>query len=154
MTPPPVDQATRITRICTLLSQYKPVDEARKFLYTQHAHLKRFCTICTPRRTPGSCGPTCSLLSPHSYDKSSPCVKWLAKVKSEHRLYQELVRDMQKHGRGATMQRVAGWESAVEDLTQWAQNLSEKNAAEAEEVGEGWTSTEGLDLNWSFDRAW
>ena len=73
---------------------------------------------------------------------------------SDYRLYRQIIMDMDRHALDATEDRVRGWEAAAEDLRRGG-------LSEAEQMEEcGWRGVrdvrgvEGLDLGWSFDKAW
>ena len=144
----------RINRIQLVLKDFQVTDDTRLFLYNIHRNNGSYCLSCSPARTPGACGPTCSLLSPCADGPEDIDYVWLGNIKSDHRLYRQLVADMQRYGHDAAEHRVVGWEKATEDLRQWALNLSEVHAERGWPFAKVCRPTIDLDMNWSFEKAW
>jgi hypothetical protein len=147
------DHDARIARLQPLLDSFEHTHSIRQFLYNLSTKKGFYCESCSLANTPGSCGPTCSLLKPPSKVDYDPLDnRWHRNMISDHRLFLRIVDNMTRYALEATEKRVSGWERATEDLR--LHSLSDCEVNEEQYWKERPTKTEGLDLKWTFEKAW
>ncbi|KAF2819034.1 hypothetical protein CC86DRAFT_308137 [Ophiobolus disseminans] len=145
----------RIARLRPILAGFKITHDTRQLLFNlECAPGGRYCAVCSPISTPGSCGRTCSLLSPRTRSTDLLSPRWIWDMESDRRLYQQIIADIDRHELDSTENRVSGWERATNDLRRYARNESELSAdLHWRDVPE-LRPTPGLNGNWIFETAW
>ena len=126
---PKLNLEERINQLYPIIDTFKETHEVRIMVYNLSAYDGLYCATCSPRKTPGDCGPTCPLLrpEPEPYHSNHRHGDWQGDMVSDYQLYRQIVADMAAHAAGASENRVIGWERATRSLRRWSQNNTEKH---------------------------
>lgn len=145
----------RVWRIRSMLVDFKITLDTRDSLFHLSRTQSEWCSTCSPIRTPGTCGPTCTLLGPKLRGYQGMDHEWRQIVARDYTLYHTVVNDMSKHTLDATEDRVGKWEQIADLLRSSAMSVHEARIEAC-----GWQDTEalpldsGMDYTWTFGTAW
>jgi len=116
-----------LARLFHLLSSFQTTDQIRTYLIADMRSGHRFCPSCSPTRlSPGTCGRTCSLLSPHKYAPIKLDPTWLSRTKRDQTMYHDVLTEIKACGGNASEQKIAEWEGKIGKLMRWALNETER----------------------------
>ena len=145
----------RINRLRPVLASFAETDAVRMLLGNIDRY-SQWCATCSRTNSPGRCGRTCALLRPRDQVPDPQHLAgpdWWHEVRSDHRLYKQVVDDMDRHELDVTEDRVLRWELAMEDLRRAALSFNEQ-LAEQGWITDGYGGppkpVEGMNLKWLF----
>lgn len=162
----PTPPSPALTNVFNLLSDLHITLLTRTFLITDFRTGHKSCPACSSLKTPGSCGPTCCLLSPHTYPALKLDRTWLSRATRDYAIYKNIVGEMRECGVGSKdgdgkkgvevgEEKMKEWERNLEKLRRWGMSELERRA-ECEWFGDkgACKGCKGMDLGWVFERAW
>lgn len=158
MTQPHSTSPHLLQTLFILLKSFHETQKVRTLLARIFITGHRFCLSCTlTRTTPGSCGPTCPLLSPLVYDPQELDEEWVIHGRMECAIVRGVLREVRQwkeEERKVEVEKAQEWVKRMERV-RWSGLSDLERVAEGVEWGmEKCRRVKGLDLGWVFERAW
>ncbi|KAH7400587.1 hypothetical protein DE146DRAFT_781103 [Phaeosphaeria sp. MPI-PUGE-AT-0046c] len=148
---------TRVKALEVVLEDLKPSINAINILIQIHRESGKYCESCTyEKRKPGSCGSSCALLRPKGDDKgitSQIRVDWVQRATQTKGEYNRIAYEMRKSNKNPQADAISRWELDLGDLHRALFDRPDKEAADRY-MEKDIKETEGLDLDWTFEKAW
>jgi hypothetical protein len=151
----------RMQKIRSTLADIKLSLDARQHITLLHENAGLYCLTCSPSEdVPGTCGPTCPLLCPHSrssqFRGTADNYHWLRNLSSNRATWRGIGGEMDRLGMSVYASTVSRWERGVEKLR------GECEASTEVHENEGWRpilpsrrrKEVSFKEGWSFETAW